>query len=182
MAGTTKRATKVRAAQDFTRAAARLAREPRGVVSQMTARPAKASSGGPMPFTVPAADARILESWIRGRTTPQRVAMRSRVVLLAARGFSNRQIGRSLEISASTAALWRRRYEQHGPQALLRDASGRGAKATIPDDARARLRELHAREAPDGRRWTIRGLAAATGISRASVHRLLQACEPESRA
>ena len=123
------------------------------------------------------ADARqLLERWIRAGSTPQRVAKRARIVLLAADGKSNRAIAKALRISVRTVSLWRRRYEAGGPASLLRDAPGRGRAARVTAGESAdRIRALIDAADVDGAQWTIRRLADATGISRASVHRILRA-------
>jgi transposase len=95
-------------------------------------------------------------------------------VLLAADGCSGCEIARQLGVSTHTVSLWRRRYLSGGPPALLRDAPGRGRKRTVNGAAAARVRELLA-SPPPAHRWTVRALAAAVGVSRASVHRVLKA-------
>jgi len=79
------------------------------------------------PF-LPGRDRVQLERWIRARTTPQRVVLRSRVVLLLAGGLSAREVGRRLGISRHTVDLWRKRYVEEGCDTLTRDRPGRGRK------------------------------------------------------
>jgi transposase len=119
------------------------------------------------------ADRERLTAWVRAGTTPQRVARRANIVLLATEGCSARAIAQRLGISAHTVLLWRRRFETGGLDALLRDAPGRGRKASVTIDAHTRVRTLLATP-PPARRWTVRALASAMGISRASVHRVLK--------
>jgi transposase len=69
-----------------------------------------------------------LEAWIRARTTPQRVVLRSRVVLLLAEGMSAREVARRLGVSRHTVDLWRKRYLAEGCETLTRDRPGRGRK------------------------------------------------------
>jgi transposase len=109
--------------------------------------------------------------------TPQRVVRRASIVLLAADGASDRAIAQRLRISPHTAALWRRRYEHTGPAILWRDAPGRGRKPSIPPAAATRVRALLGTTEPEGGRWSIRRLAEATGLSRASVHRIVRGSE-----
>ena len=52
----------------------------------------------------------VLETWIAARNSPQKVVFRSRIVLAAARGISNRQIASELETSRPTVILWRNRF------------------------------------------------------------------------
>jgi transposase len=118
------------------------------------------------------ADRRLLGGWIRAGKTPQRVVRRARIVLLLGEGRSWREIAGRMEVSTRTVALWKRRFVAGGPAALLRDAPGRGRKASVTLGARGPLRELLAVAPPAGR-WTVRALAAAAGVSPSSVHRVL---------
>jgi hypothetical protein len=80
------------------------------------------------PLRVPAADRAKLEAWIRARKTPQRLVLRSRVILKLGEGLSARGAARALGISRHTVDLWRRRYEQFGCAGLERDKPGRGRR------------------------------------------------------
>jgi transposase len=73
-------------------------------------------------------DRKTLERWIRTPTAPQRLVLRSRIVLLLADGCPSRQVARCLGISRPTVALWRQRYESDGITALAGDRPGRGRK------------------------------------------------------
>ena len=75
---------------------------------------------------------RQLDRQARGRTVPMRVALRSRIVLLAADGKQHKQISEELKISPRMAALWRGRFQQQGVEGLLRDAPQPGRTPSIP--------------------------------------------------
>jgi transposase len=116
-----------------------------------------------------------LEALSASLSAPRRVATRARIVLLAADGRSKRAIARELRVSTHTAVLWRRRYLAGGVENLLRDAPGRGRTATVTvGETAARLLRLAATPPARGR-WTVRRLAEAAGVSRASTHRILRA-------
>jgi transposase len=116
-----------------------------------------------------------LEALSASLSAPRRVATRARIVLLAADGRSKRAIARELRVSTHTAVLWRRRYLAGGVENLLRDAPGRGRTATVTvGETAARLLTLAATP-PSRGRWTVRRLAEAAGVSRASTHRILRA-------
>ena len=51
-----------------------------------------------------------LETLIRRHTTPQQTALRARIILAAADGFNNAQIGRLLGVDTDTVRLWRNRW------------------------------------------------------------------------
>jgi transposase len=102
----------------------------------------------------------------RSTTSAARLVLRSRIVLLAASGLSDRDVARKLAIAVNTAALWRRRFLAGGLLALQRDAPGRGRKPTI--DLATRLAVLAAVRSGAG----IRDAARTSGISPASASRI----------
>jgi len=53
-----------------------------------------------------------LESWARRRTSAQALALRSRIVLLAAEGLKNTEIAERLGVDHATARKWRSRFAQ----------------------------------------------------------------------
>jgi len=66
------------------------------------------------PWTVEPADREKLTLLARRPRTAQRMAIRSKIVLRAAEGVSNREIARQLGVTGSTAGKWRERYRLHG--------------------------------------------------------------------
>ncbi len=130
------------------------------------------------PVQVNDSQRRLLNSWIRAGTTPQRVVTRARIVLMAAEGKSARTIAAALKVDPRTVTLWRQRYDSRGAYILWQDAPGRGRKRSIDGEAVMRLRTLLASPAPNGRQWSVRRLAEVTGLSRSSVHRLLSSTDP----
>jgi transposase len=67
---------------------------------------------GPKPAAVSLNDAERqgLEKLIKRHSTAQQIALRARIVLAAAEGKGNAQIGRELRIAVDTARLWRQRW------------------------------------------------------------------------
>ena len=113
-----------------------------------------------------------LVRWARGSTTPQRILIRSLIVLLASAGWSDSRIAIEIGVTRRTVALWRLRYLNGGRGALLVDAPGRGRKPGRNQDVVERIRMLSHQRPDDGRRWTVRSLARAVGVSHATVHRI----------
>jgi len=58
-------------------------------------------------------DRAYLEKMVRQLTAPQRLVLRSRIVLLAAQGLDNSAISRQLNCSRATVITWRGRFAQH---------------------------------------------------------------------
>ena len=67
-----------------------------------------------VPITLSVAERQHLEKTTRQLTAPQRMVLRSRIVLLAAEGLSNSAIGRQVSCNRATAFLWRGRFAEHG--------------------------------------------------------------------
>ena len=62
-----------------------------------------------------------LERLVRSGKTEQRLAFRSRIVLQAAKGWSNSAIAEALGTSRPTVIDWRKRYEAEGIAGLSHD-------------------------------------------------------------
>jgi len=98
-----------------------------------------------------------LERLVRRETSTQQQVRRARVVLAAAGGANNEQIGREVGVTEDTARTWRRRWA--GPAAALLAAAAEGDDGALAasiggvlaDAPRSgRARPVHARAAlPD---------------------------------
>lgn len=64
----------------------------------------------PEPLHLTETERKELEQLVRKHSTPQQIALRARVILLADQGFNHRQIGRELQTSRNTARAWRCRW------------------------------------------------------------------------
>ena len=115
-----------------------------------------------------------LEHWIKSSTTPQRLVLRSRIILLSAAGSSTDDVARRLGVSRPTVRLWVRRFEEGGPQALEHDAPGRGRHSALDTaTALARLREANLLDA-QGHCTNLHNAAALLGVSVTTVWRALR--------
>src|ERR1039458_1640589 len=72
-----------------------------------------------------------LEKLSRRRTTAVRVALRSRIVLLAADGMGNKEIAQRLAVAPRMASLWRGRFIELGIEGLMKDAPRPGRTPAI---------------------------------------------------
>lgn len=117
-----------------------------------------------------------LERWVRSGTTPQRLVLRSRIVLLAAKAMPTKHIAVALTTSQDTVRLWRRRFAAGGPQALVHDAPGRGRKRQITAAHEQQVVTATLQTTPVmATQWSLRSMAAAQAVSPASIHRIWQA-------
>jgi transposase len=95
--------------------------------------------------------------------------LRSRIVLLAADGLTDRSIADRLGVTRQTVRLWRRRFAS-GPAALAHDAPGRGRKPRVSVESVTALLDV----TEGAKRPTIRELARQLGVSPSAVHRVIR--------
>lgn len=130
----------------------------------------------PAPLPLNQEQEKVLQTWVAARNTPQKVVLRSRIVLMAAAGGANRGIARELGISRSTVILWRKRFRQGGPTALVEDAAGRGRKPTITAAQVQQIVEATLHSKPKAAtHWSVRSMARVQGVSPASIQRIWDA-------
>jgi len=122
---------------------------------------------------VSATDRELLEALVRGRKTPQRVVLRSRIVLGAAEGQSNNGLAQELGITRPTILLWRERYAQVGVAGLLKDAPRPGRRKKIRARKVESIVNATLQTTPrDATQWSSRTMARAQGVSPATVQRI----------
>ncbi len=115
---------------------------------------------------------RTLRTVVRTPSASQQQAIRARIVLRAAEGVTNTQIAREVGVSLPTVGLWRRNFCDRRLEGLV-DAPRAGRPREIDDDEVQRVLATTLEPAPDGTtHWSVRRLAAATGIAPTTVHRI----------
>lgn len=91
----------------------------------------------PYVITLTPSERRVLEARARRYTLPYRDVVRAKVVLLAAEGFENKEIGERLDMPRPVVSKWRKRFfrERLGG---LEDRSRRGRPPAFPPSGRRR--------------------------------------------
>ena len=118
------------------------------------------------------AEERELRAVLRRPSVSQQQALRARIVLRAAEGATNTQIAAEAGVSLPTVGLWRRNFCERRLEGLL-DAPRSGRPRTVDDDEVQRVLAMTLETPPDGStHWSVRRLAAATGSSPTTVHRI----------
>jgi transposase len=127
------------------------------------------------PLELSAAERAQLESWTRRRTSAQALALRSRIVLLAAAGRNNSEIARELGIHRNVAGKWRSRFLEHRLDGLT-DEPRPGRPRTITDDKVEEVIVKTLESAPhDATHWSTRSMAREVGLTQSAVLRIWQA-------
>jgi transposase len=117
-----------------------------------------------------------LEQWVSAHGTPQQVVLRCRIVLSAGAGRNNVAIGAELDVDVKTAALWRRRFSQAGPEAMWEIAPGRGRKPTHSPEKIKAIVEATLHTQPEGMtHWSCREMAKVQGVGKSLVNEVWRA-------
>jgi transposase len=128
------------------------------------------------PITLDPEQRRLLEQQSRARSLPARQVERARIVLLAADGRLDKEIAAKLHITPEKAARWRNRYLDGGLAALQKDAPRPGRPATVlPAKVRQIVKKTTQEKPPAATHWSTRSMAAAVGVSEATVRRIWHA-------
>jgi transposase len=116
-----------------------------------------------------------LEQWESAQGTPQQVALRCRIVLMALAGEQNQEIATRLGVSRPTVNLWRQRVRDGGVGEVWEMASGRGRKPQYDQAKRDAIINSTLQSKPKGMtHWSCRLMAEAQAVSKDTVNRLWQ--------
>src|SRR3989441_9875935 len=118
----------------------------------------------------------LLEPFVRGENTPQKIALRIRIVLGSADGVANRRLAAELGTSRPTVLRWRQRFEQAGLEGLLEDAPRPGRKRRLTREKEESIVNATLYSKPKGAtQWSVRTLARSQRVSPATVYRVWKA-------
>jgi len=119
---------------------------------------------------------RLLEQQSRARSLPARLVERARIALRAADGWQDKKIAAELGITPEKAARWRARFLAGGIPGLQKDAPRPGRPRTVPADKVKQIVDKTTQEKPAAAtHWSTRTMAAAVGVSEATVRRIWHA-------
>jgi transposase len=112
-----------------------------------------------------------LQKRVRATTTPQRESIRARIILLRARGRKLEEVAQQLSMSVNSVCKWSSRFLKLGLEGL-EDAPGRGRRPWLPDEKVKQVLTKVTQPPKGRRRWSVRTMAKAVGISHESVRRI----------
>jgi len=112
----------------------------------------------------------------KGRRTSVRLAERLKIILLAAEGKDNQQIGETLGITRQKAGRWRLRYAESGLAGIEKDAPrpGRYPKYDHAVVEEVVGKTLHEKPS-NATHWSRSSMAKATGLSDSTIGRIWKA-------
>lgn len=118
---------------------------------------------------------RFLEGHVRRHKTPRSLSDRCEMILLCAEGMPSKEVAAQLGVHEHTVGKWRRRFAQDRIEGLT-DEYRSGRPRTVSDEQVADVIERTLNTTPkDATHWSIRSMAAATGLSHTTIRRIWNA-------
>jgi transposase len=116
-----------------------------------------------------------LESWVQRRSSAQALALRARIVLLAADGLKNTEIAERLDVDHATVRKWRSRFAARRLEGVL-DEPRPGRPRTITDEQVEEVIVRTLETTPkDATHWSTRSMAREVGLTQSAVLRIWRA-------
>src|SRR5437867_8082907 len=123
-----------------------------------------------LPLVLTDEQRRELARLLKAPSTPQKIARRCRIVVLAAEGLDNDKIAAELSTSPPTVGLWRQRFVDLGLAGLAE--APRPGRPSQMDPRKAQRALSQVVQPPVGRkRWSCRSMARHLGLSKDAVQR-----------
>ena len=117
-----------------------------------------------------------LKGCARGRRVAVRLALRAKIVLLAADGRQNKPIAAQLSVWRQLVARWRNRFVQAGVAGVEKDAPRPGRKPAVGADKGLEIiRKTTLQKPPNATHWSRRTRAQQAGVSASTVGRIWRA-------
>jgi transposase len=118
---------------------------------------------------------RALRTLAQGRRVEARVKQRASVVLLAARGWQNKDIAEEVRLDRRQVAVWRKRFIEGGLEALMQDAPRSGRTPSVTSALESHIVSTTLYEQPaEAAQWSSRTLASYLGLGATTIRRVWQ--------
>ena len=116
-----------------------------------------------------------LESWARAGSTPQSVARKCQVILLASAGVANHAIAQQTGLSRPTVIATRAAFGHGGLDALRRRQKRKRSRRVLTPELQQKILDTTLKtRPPDATHWSVRSLARHLGVTRTLVHGVWQ--------
>jgi len=115
-----------------------------------------------------------LEAIARSRSLPHGLVRRAKIILGSADGAGATELAHRHQVSRPTVTLWRKRWHENGIAGLHTEMRP-GRPRSVDDERVAELINTTIRRKPEhATHWSVRTLAAETGLSPTTVHRYIR--------
>ena len=112
---------------------------------------------------------------VRSGSTPQKIAQKCRIILMAGDGVSNRSIAQQLSLSRPTVIATRDAFVRGGVEGLIRKRKRKRSGLVLTVELEQKILDTTLKTKPlDATHWSVRALAKHMRVSRMMVHRVWQ--------
>ena len=111
---------------------------------------------------------------VRSPTSQQRMVNRARMILFRGEGLSQVQTASQVGVRQTVVSKWEARFRQRGLEGLA-EAKRSGPKPSLAPQVSEAIMTEATQPPPPRKRWSLRSMARAQGVSPATVHRLWKA-------
>ena len=127
---------------------------------------------------VDSAQKQVLESLARAGSTPQLVAQKCKVILLASAGTPNNAIAQQTGLSRPTVIATRATFLAGGVEAIRRRQKRKRSRRVLTPELEQKILDTTLKtRPPDATHWSVRTLARHLGVTRTLVHGVWQRYE-----
>lgn len=129
----------------------------------------------PMKITLPASDQKVLEGWLKSRSSliTTKHKFRANIILMTASNKQTQEIMKTLKTTNPTLNLWRRRYMEYGIEGLKKGKSRQPGKAPLSQEKVQEILTLTMTGTPvAATHWSCRSMAKQAGVSSSSVNKV----------
>lgn len=116
-----------------------------------------------------------LERLCARRKAAQSLALRARIVLLCAKGLSNKAVAAEVGVCNHTVGVWRRRFANNRLDGLYDEPRPGGPRKISDDEVEAVVVKTLESQPANATHWSSRQMARVSGISTSSVQRIWRA-------
>jgi transposase len=117
----------------------------------------------------------VLESLAQAGTTPQSLARKCEVILLASAGVPNNSIARQIGLSRPTVIAARTAFGRGGVEALRQRQKRKRSRRVLTPEVQQKILDTTLKtRPPDATHWSVRTLARHLGVTRTVVHGVWQ--------
>jgi transposase len=123
------------------------------------------------PVALSPSQQQVLESLARAGTTPQLLARKCKVILLASAGVPNNAIAQQTGLSRPTVIATRSSFGRGGVDAIRQRPKRKRSRRVLTPELEQRILDATLKtRPPDATHWSVRTLAQQLGVTRTLVH------------
>ena len=130
------------------------------------------------PLAINPVQKQVLESMARAGSTPQMLARKCQLILLAGEGVPNHAIAQQIGLSRPTVIATRAAFARGGVEAIRRRQKRQRSRRVLTPELEQKILDTTLKtRPPDATHWSVRTLARHLGVSRTLVHGVWQRYE-----